>query len=228
MIKNILFVTLLAGILSGCSIQQIITFNDNYSGNYNFKMDMSKGMAMMESFGDSTNNKDDNTEEMFLNIESYLDSISTSIPGISNIQNLTNDSAYLISFSYDFADVKTLNTGLLTNPLFESMKATSESGDWVEVKGKNVLFYIPKMEGSLTGDSDTASTENMEMGDMMKGQFMINSKLVFKDKVIKKVKYDNSYTVSEDKHEISVDKDMMELSDPKGTKKPELIKIKVK
>jgi hypothetical protein len=166
-------------IASGCSVQQDIRFNADYSGSMNIVIDMS---ALAEL---------DETGSMMRDMKDSLDVSQTpevlGMEGISNVKVSMDTTTWQVRYSFDFANPDALNRALSyqDNTLIPD---TSGSGpkevfSYFKVKGKKLIYSERPLKGEVPGAEVVSSEEAAEMDAMFMFSFNITV-----PKKIKKVK----------------------------------------
>lgn len=105
-------------LLQSCfEIKEIVTINRDGSGTFSMCIDMSGVKEMVESFsqeGEETESPLGEMEDEFHATKAKL----SIIEGISNIRMEAENDGYVITTSFDFADIDALNTGM--NVVYEN------------------------------------------------------------------------------------------------------------
>jgi len=193
-------------LFTSCTIRQEYVFNDDFSGNHVFELDMSggqeegpgAGMAqrMIEKF------KEDSME-----MDSLVQAMNA-MDGISNALVAAENEA--ITMSYDFEKMELIGTPIDQKNLDKMMgagmhaKVNDDAGIKFEWKGKKLHY--------TSGNSG----ESEEMPPMMEG---MDEKIRFETimtfpKKVKKVN-NQDYAISEDRKTIKLSLSMKELADGK-------------
>ena len=201
--KNI-YLILLASILflfASCSITQEFHFNKDFSGTSKISIDMSQAKTFMSGM-DSTgkDNSLDTLDKSFAETAELLKKA-----GAENIKYGWNDDKTILSISYDFKDIETLNrTSREGGDAGEIItgKAGSEKKAEFFGKGKKFTYKAPEKT-----EKDTLFNSDEMAG--MKDYFKYTLKFSF-DRQVKK--YDNKNAVlSADKKEIIFSGNMSDM-----------------
>ena len=198
--KALIYVALCLFVAS-CSIQQHVHFNEDWSGNVEYKIDLSGLKEMMEAAEDSTGAVD------YLNDPELATSLKEleKMEGLSNVQIHQSESG-LVSLSYDFATMEALNNSLNSTNVMEGNEKGMETPLFT-LKGHTLTYELPT----------TAAEESEES---VTGLEMIEYSLIFSfDKKIKKLKEGEGATLTNE-HTMEFKTTMDELlkSDGKSRK----------
>lgn len=181
-------------ILTGCSIKQEFSFNDDYSGHMSNSIDFSMMMAFMGEESETEENPLDSIEIVYKETAEKLKDVN----GISNVEmNWTNDHSVLV-LSYKFDDILSLNKALQRA---EFLGDDKESNGFFTQKRRKITYHTPKFDLDSLKDNE----EMAESGEF----FSFNLKFNFTKK-IKKVN-NKKMIISDDKNSAELKSNLNEL-----------------
>lgn len=158
---------LIAGAFAGCSVNQKIVFNPDYSGSASSTINLSSVQVLLPKF-DSTRTFYQVRDSVENHVQKVADSLK-SIEGVSNIKVSWQDTASVLHLYYRFNTLETLNRAfLITNP----GKCPSGKGCFAK-RWNKLQFSAP----SFVNDSSLAHESKVH--------FPYSLKLVFPEKVRK-------------------------------------------
>lgn len=153
-IKNKLAIVLiiLLFLSAGCSLIQEIHFNKDFSGTYKFTYDFSNYLEIVkeEVTEDSLLLSEEDFQVFITNLEVSLDNIN----GISNLIIKNNTKSGIISVSFNFADLNSLNESLVYTSAFESENLDMPLM-WFEQKRRRLFLKRNKLEIPPPEDRET-------------------------------------------------------------------------
>ncbi len=180
-------VVIMSLLLQSCfEIKEIITINKDGSGTFSMIIDLSEVKTMMEGFSEGNSAESESPlggmEEEYEAMKSKLEYID----GISNIERLTENDGYLVSSSFDFANIEALNKGM--NVIYEDENEDGSITEYYKLKGKN--FERTALNNFLEDFKEEMGTEELADEDMNLSEIFTDVSYVnmvtFKDARIKK------------------------------------------
>lgn len=186
-IYRIAAVVLMAILMQSCfEIKEVIKINKDGSGTFSMIIDMSEVKAMLESFSeedsDDTGSPLGEMEEDYEITKGKLEVIE----GISNITFLTENDGYMITTSFDFANIHALNRGI--NVVYEEGNEVGEQTIYYTYKRKKFeRTSAHKLLDELKGEMGTEELagEDMDLGEIFTDVAFVNE-VTFTDHKIKK------------------------------------------
>lgn len=131
-ILSIASVLILSLLLQSCfEIKEIVRINKDGSGTFSMSIDMSEVKAMVEGLSQGEEDSGSPLGEMEAEYEATKSKLEV-IEGISNIQFHTENDGYVITTSFDFADVDALNKGM--NVVYEDENEYGEITEYYTFK----------------------------------------------------------------------------------------------
>lgn len=129
--------------LFSCVIQQDIYFNKDFSGSYKYSFDFKEYNEYMNIETDEEDDEDNNlSNEDFEEYLNFVKSGLSNVYGIENLKIVNNAEEGEVYFSYDFADINTLNQALRYSNLDTK---TNEYSSYFEKKCKTITYVRPKI-----------------------------------------------------------------------------------
>jgi hypothetical protein len=130
--------------LFSCVIQQDIYFNKDFSGSYKYSFDFKEYNEYMNIETDEEDDEDNNlSNEDFEEYLNFVKSGLSNVYGIENLKIVNNADQGEVYFSFDFADIESLNEALKYANLMES--ETNEFSSYFEKKGKTITYLRPEL-----------------------------------------------------------------------------------
>ena len=218
-----------ATMLTGClHIIEDVTFRNNGSGVYKMTVDMGelKGMMdMMKGMGDAAGaEQGDSTaiggegdytppaedENPMSGLGKEFSGVAESlksIPGITNVTEINDTAAYSFGYSFDFADVATLNRAL---KVVGKEKYDSKNEETFKLKGKSferlgvgdLGAEIKKALNENTGDLDEEAEGQMDMMKMFFADMSYKQVYHFPDRKVKS-STNNLGEITDDGHTVT-------------------------
>jgi len=213
-LKKLRFAALILSMtaLSSClHIIEEVTFRSNGSGNYKMTLDMSEMKGMMDMFkgmgdttgdmeGDSTSitgegdfspSPDVAVEDPMGGLGEQMSSVAAmikGIQGISNIVEIKDSSNFNFGFSFDFADVATLNRAL---KIINKDKYDTKVDEVFRFNGKsferlNVGNLGAEMQKAMMSGEEDDAEGGMDMFKMFLADMSYKQIYHFPDRVVKK------------------------------------------
>ena len=196
-ILSIVSVIIFSLLLQSCfEIKEIVTINKDGSGTFSMSIDMSEVKAMIEGFSEGKEDTGSPLGKMEAEYEATKSKLEV-IDGISNIQFVTENDGYVITTSFDFADVDALNRGM--NIVYEDDTEYGEISEYYKFKRKNFERtakhnMLDELKGEM--DSDEIGGEDIDMSEIFSDVAYVNI-VKFTGRKIKKTSTD-AIEVSED------------------------------
>jgi len=214
--------------LTGClHIVEEVTFHDKGNGSYKMTLDMSEVKSMMETMkgmvpdsatiADSTAitdgampgmpgaEQDNSMSQMGEQMSSVAGTLK-GVQGVTNVVEVNDTASYTFGYSFDFADVASLNRAL---KIINKDKFDSKTDEVFKFTGKSFERLGTgdiggEMKKTLSESEDAEGGEgSMEMMKMMFADMTYKQLYHFPDRQVKKA--DNSLAeLSDDNHTISI------------------------
>lgn len=217
---NMVLLFLALGMTSCFDITEEYHFNKDGSGSAKFVIDLAQMMEMMESFAgsmDSLGEGMESMDEMFETTD-LVDALMR-LPGIRNVKNLSSKDKKVFGYSYDFANLESLNNALVATQGDMSMMSAlgmtggeqdeeSANDNIFEKKGKKLtrIFTIPEKEA----DEESEEDEMAGLASMMFADHFYTFKYSFEGGV-KKVKKNKLAVISPDNRTVTIKVPMQNL-----------------
>ncbi len=195
-ILSIVSIFVISLLLQSCfEIKEIVTINKDGSGTFTMSIDMSEVKAMLESFsdGEETGSPLGEMEKEYEATKFKLEVVE----GISNIKFTTGNDGYVITTSFDFADIDALNGGMTV--VYEDEVGFGATTEYYKLKGKNfertsAHNMLDELKGEM--DSDEFGDEDIDMAELFADVAYVNV-VTFTGRKIKKTSTE-AIEVSED------------------------------
>jgi hypothetical protein len=155
---RILAILGLSLVISSCTVSHHISFNKDYSGTFDLKVDMS---AMYQMMGDAEGQDGFFTEEEALDLQQRIGSVS----GVGSPRVLRDAEAYTIIIRFNFKDLETLNRVYTMPELQEGMTSV---GPYFAIDKKTLTYKWPQLGEPEEGN------EMDEMGEMFLYNFTMD------------------------------------------------------
>jgi hypothetical protein len=213
-----LFIPALLLVSSSClDITEEYFIRKDGSGKATLKIDMSQMLTLLESFGgmDSTGESMKEMDDMFQDNAS-IDKLKE-IPGIFNVQNISDKGTGIVGFSYEFKNLEALNSSLGAGDLSkltsgmgmgggEEAAETEAGPNLMTLKGKKFTRQHPadKMEKPKESEDDSMG---MAAAMMAEGEYKI---IYHFEQKVKKTSMPNA-VIGEDGKTVEVKNNMAAL-----------------
>lgn len=205
-------------ITTGCfDIEEEVTLNQDGSGTYLQRIDMSGFMAMLEGFGgDETTGT-----EMFDSMDSSMQVTANNmrdLPGISNVASRSE--GYVFSVSCDFAEIDALNRAIKQNQsstegAADSPLAGLNSGDGANylLKGKTFIRKDAPIDARMD-EMEEEEKQQLQMAKMMMSD--ASYKLIYHLPGEVKRMTNEAATLSADSRTVTLDLSFVDLLEGRG------------
>lgn len=224
-LRYIALLFLMFGLTACLDVTEEYHFNKDGSGSARFTVDISKMMAMLESFGgamDSLGGEDgsNSIKEMFSD-RSQVD-ILKSIPGIKNVKSLSSEEAKIIGYSFDFDDLEALNNAVAVNSSDMGLTAMLGAGDSGEEEEAGTNSFMRKgkkftrtLQFPMPEEDDEEAEHYKSMAAMLFADHFYSQKYTFEGGV-KKVKKNDNASVQSDRKTVLIKTPLTDLLEGAG------------
>lgn len=182
-ILTLLFILSLS--LTQCVIVQEIHFNEDFSGKYKFKYDFTEYLKLIKEDEKYDSVFQDQAGSEFSDYAKDMEKLLSEINGITNLRIIDESENGILSYSFDFDGIESLNECLKSSSFFDE-DAVSGVYPYFEKK-RNRLFYFRK----------PIELENEPESDNSLNEFFIYNLIISFEKSPRKIDIDDSDVIIE-------------------------------
>lgn len=178
--KNIFYLFCIAILMSSCSFEQKIHFNNDWSGDAQLVMDFSAMVAVMPPDSTGENPLSEMTDS-FSEMQERLEAIS----GVSEVSIDIDKEGGKYDINFDFASIEALNKALSGGGDMSNLLSNKEHTSF-QLKGNNkLIFEVPNMS-DLGEDKEIDTSQLGQAGQLMRYKIDFSF-----DRDVKKIKTKN-------------------------------------
>ncbi|MEM9023334.1 MAG: hypothetical protein AAGB22_06315 [Bacteroidota bacterium] len=186
LIHRLALLVLALGTLASCSINQDVSFNKDFSGQYAMKIDLSGAIGML---GEEGKDKMKPTGKDSVEIAEKIEALGQ-IEGITNVKMISENA--VLGYTFDFANLDALNSAIAEQGFLKQSNPSMDRQQKFVRKGKTFKYEVPNRPNEGEEKESEELSAEMEQVMAMAKMMEVNFTFHFAQKV---KKFDNKSAV---------------------------------